>query len=71
MTTRLPVVGFPLHYFLVAVGAPGGALVLSFWYARRRDRLDEKYDVDHDSPASDVADGVAEDGAAADGGERR
>ncbi|MXR22300.1 DUF4212 domain-containing protein [Halobacterium bonnevillei] len=47
MTSTLPVVGFPLHYFLVAIGAPGGALLLAFWYARKRDQLDEKYGIEH------------------------
>ncbi|QLC33265.1 DUF4212 domain-containing protein [Halarchaeum sp. CBA1220] len=47
MTSTMPVLGFPIHYFLVAVGAPGGALVLAFWYARKRDELDEKYGIDH------------------------
>jgi putative solute:sodium symporter small subunit len=47
MTTTMPVVGFPLHYFLVAIGAPGGALILAFWYARKRDELDEKYGIEH------------------------
>ena len=66
MTTRLPVLGFPLHYFLVAIGAPGGALVLSFWYARKRDRLDEKYGIEHERAAEAAGgDGSA---VAADGG---
>ncbi|MFB6270799.1 MAG: DUF4212 domain-containing protein [Halobacterium sp.] len=47
MTSTIPVIGFPLHYFLVAIGAPGGALLLAFWYARKRDQLDEKYGIDH------------------------
>ncbi len=47
MTTTMPIIGFPLHYFLVAIGAPGGALILAFWYARKRDALDEKYGIDH------------------------
>jgi putative solute:sodium symporter small subunit len=47
MTTTIPVLGFPLHYFLVAIGAPGGALLLAFWYARKRDALDEKYGIEH------------------------
>jgi putative solute:sodium symporter small subunit len=47
MTSTMPVVGFPLHYFLVAIGAPGGALILAFWYARKRDALDEKYGIEH------------------------
>ena len=29
MTTTMPVLGFPWHYFLVAFGAPTGALVLA------------------------------------------
>jgi putative solute:sodium symporter small subunit len=47
MTTTMPVVGFPLHYFLVAIGAPGGALILAFWYARKRDEIDAKYGITH------------------------
>ncbi|SDM12695.1 putative solute:sodium symporter small subunit [Halogranum gelatinilyticum] len=64
MTTQLPVIGFPLHYFLVAIGAPGGALVLSLWYARKRDQLDQKYGIDHTQTAAEAS-GAA---AAADGG---
>ncbi|WP_138005183.1 DUF4212 domain-containing protein [Halalkalirubrum salinum] len=48
MTVEMPILGFPLHYFLVAIGAPGGALILSAWYAWRRDALDEKYGIEHD-----------------------
>ncbi|WP_339104460.1 DUF4212 domain-containing protein [Haloterrigena salinisoli] len=47
MTTQIPMLGFPLHYFLVAIGGPTGALLLSFWYARKRDALDAKYGIDH------------------------
>ncbi len=54
MTTTMPILGFPLHYFLVAIGAPGGALILSAWYARRRDALDEKYGIEHDSVEADT-----------------
>jgi putative solute:sodium symporter small subunit len=63
MTTQLPVLGFPLHYFLVATGAPGGALVLSYWYARKRDALDKKYGVVHETTES-----APEGAAATDGG---
>lgn len=42
--------GFPLHYFLTAVGAPLGALILSIIYARKRDQLDIKYDIRHGFP---------------------
>lgn len=47
MMTQMPAIGFPLHYFLIAIGAPTGALILSFWYARKRDALDEKYGIEH------------------------
>lgn len=42
--------GFPLHYFLTAVGGPLGALILSFFYARKRDQLDAKYDIHYSTP---------------------
>ncbi|WP_129114940.1 DUF4212 domain-containing protein [Halegenticoccus tardaugens] len=67
MTTQIPGLGFPLHYFLVAIGAPAGALLLSIWYARKRDALDEKYGIDHSIATAD-ADGesaVATDGGSA------
>jgi len=66
MTTEMPVLGFPLHYFLVAFGAPTGALILSLWYARKRDALDEKYGIDH----ATVEEASDEPVAAADGGAR-
>ncbi|WP_254546210.1 DUF4212 domain-containing protein [Halomarina pelagica] len=47
MTTQMPVIGFPLHYFLMAIGAPTTGLLLSYWYVRKRDRLDEKYGIRH------------------------
>lgn len=63
MTTQIPGLGFPLHYFLVAIGAPTGALVLSIWYARKRDRLDQKYGIDHaTAQRNDRGDAVAADG---------
>ncbi|WP_121822079.1 DUF4212 domain-containing protein [Halostella salina] len=65
MTQTIPGIGFPLHYFLVSIGAPGGALALSFWYARRRDKLDEKYGIEHGSGSSP---GTGEGTPAADGG---
>ncbi|ACV47344.1 MULTISPECIES: DUF4212 domain-containing protein [Halomicrobium] len=64
MTAPIPVIGFPLHYFLVGIGAPVGALLLSIWYARKRDALDEEYGISHETepePETEVA-------AAADGG---
>ena len=65
MTSQMPILGFPLHYFLVAFGAPTSALILAFWYSRKRDALDEKYGIDH----ADVAESKSGAGvAAADGG---
>ncbi len=65
MTTQIPVLGFPLHYFLVAFGAPTSALILSFWYSRKRDALDEKYGIDH---ATVEETGHGSEAAATDGG---
>lgn len=66
MTTQIPGMGFPLHYFLVAIGGPGGALLLAVWYARKRDQLDRKYGIDHGTAReSDSTTRVV----AADGGE--
>jgi len=50
--TSVTVLGFPLHYLLTAIGAPTGALLLSFVYARKRDRLDEEYGIDHSAGAT-------------------
>ena len=41
--------GYPLNFFLAAIVAPAGALVLSAIYAWYRDRLDEKYGVSHET----------------------
>jgi putative solute:sodium symporter small subunit len=66
MTTTLPVIGFPMHYFLVAFVAPTGSLVLAALYARQRDKLDEKYGID---PTQTEAPQSSNEGAAAtDGG---
>ncbi|UPW02173.1 DUF4212 domain-containing protein [Halorussus gelatinilyticus] len=65
--TSTTVLSFPLHYLLTAVGAPSGALLLSFVYARKRDQLDEKYGIDHSAGAT-TGDGEA---AATDGGSDR
>jgi putative solute:sodium symporter small subunit len=70
MTTAIPGLGFPLHYFLVALGAPTGALILAAVYARQRDRLDQKYSIDPDA-AVETAESGSEDAAAADGGVER
>ena len=66
MTTQLPLIGFPLHYFLVAIGAPGGALALAFWYARKRDQLDREYGIEHGTTEeSSNGEAVAADGGTA------
>lgn len=58
--------GFQLHFFLTALGAPLGALVLSIVYARQRDRLDEKYGIDHETESPDGARTAAADGGETD-----
>ncbi|WP_276299899.1 DUF4212 domain-containing protein [Halorussus lipolyticus] len=65
--TSTTVMGFPLHYFATAIGAPTGALVLSFVYARKRDQLDEKYGIDHSGARA----GPDAEAAATDGGSDR
>lgn len=65
LMTSTTVLGFPLHYFLVALGAPTGALILSAVYALSRDRLDEKYGIDHSTAGSESSASGAE---ATDGG---
>jgi putative solute:sodium symporter small subunit len=67
MTTTIPGLGFPAHYFLVALGAPTGALVLAAIYARQRDKLDEKYGIDHTAPI-ETESSESEEAAATDGG---
>ena len=69
MTTTMPVLGFPWHYFLVAFCAPTGALVLAAIYARQRDKLDAKYGIDPSTPATTETEGnEASDATATDGG---
>ncbi|WP_340102228.1 DUF4212 domain-containing protein [Salinibaculum salinum] len=65
MTTQLPVIGFPAHYFLVAFVAPTGSLVLAAIYAKKRDQLDEKYGID---PSEVETETGSESAAATDGG---
>ena len=67
MTRPMPVLGFPLHYFLVAFGAPTGALVLAAVYTRYRDRLDDKYGIDPatvESESAETGEATATDGGA-------
>ncbi len=70
LMTDATILGFPLHYFLVAIGGPGGALLLSVLYSWRRDKLDAKYGIDHDSPSGrTTAQAAGDSEAATDGGE--
>ena len=65
LMTETIVLGFQLHVLLTGIGAPLGALVLSAVYAYRRDKLDEKYGIEHGQAAETTADSAA----ATDGGE--
>ena len=72
MTTTMPVLGFPWHYFLVGFCAPTGSLILAAVYARQRDKLDEKYGIDHSAPGAGAdEESEAGDATAADGGNRQ
>ena len=72
MTTTMPVLGFPWHYFLVGFGAPTGALILAAIYARQRDKLDDKYGIDHSTGGPEESGaGESSDAAATDGGVER
>lgn len=66
LMTGTTVLGFQLHFFLTAIGAPFGALVLSAVYARQRDQLDEKYGIEHGQPEE----ATTESATATDGGEQ-
>ncbi|WP_262180142.1 DUF4212 domain-containing protein [Haloarcula laminariae] len=69
MTTTMPVLGFPWHYFLVAFCGPTGALVLAAIYARQRDKLDEKYGIEHTTGDPETGEhGDSGEAAATDGG---
>jgi putative solute:sodium symporter small subunit len=70
MTSTMPVLEFPLHYFLIAVVGPTAALLLSVWYARKRDQIDEKYGIEQPTPDAPTTETADEDVAAADGGVR-
>nr|WP_252490580.1 DUF4212 domain-containing protein [Natronococcus sp. CG52] len=70
MTSQMPVLSFPLHYFLIAIVGPSAALILSVWYARKRDRIDEKYGIEQPTAASETTETAPDDAAATDGGSR-
>lgn len=70
MTQSIPLIEFPAHYFTVAFLAPTSSLVLAFIYSRKRDKLDEKYGIDHEAPIDGSEENTGpEDSVAADGGE--
>ncbi|MFB6222868.1 MAG: DUF4212 domain-containing protein [Haloarcula sp.] len=65
MSTQMPVLGFPLHYFLVALGAPTGSLILAVVYTHYRDKLDQKYGIEPEgmeAKPSEAAETTAADG---------
>ncbi|WP_121742320.1 DUF4212 domain-containing protein [Natronorubrum halophilum] len=68
MTTQMPLIGFPLHYFLLAIVGPGSALLLSVWYARKRDQIDEKYGIEQGVVETETTETVPDDATATDGG---
>lgn len=70
LMTGATLLGFPLHYFLVAIGGPGGALLLSVVYSWRRDTLDKKYGIDHDADAPAESSDVGNAAIKTDGGEQ-
>lgn len=69
MTQEIPIIQFPAHYFTVAFVAPTSSLVLAYIYTRRRDRLDEKYGIDHSTPTENGTSSSREGAAVSDGGE--
>ena len=62
LMTETIVLGFQLHVLLTGIGAPFGALVLSVVYAYRRDKLDEKYGIEHGQTATESNSTRATDG---------
>ncbi len=68
MTSQMPILGFPFHYFAIAIGSPSAALLLSVWYVRRRDKIDEKYGIEQTPSAEMEATEAADEAAATDGG---
>ncbi|WP_436347633.1 DUF4212 domain-containing protein [Natronorubrum sp. FCH18a] len=69
MTSTMPGLGFPLHYFLIAIVGPAGALLLSVWYVRKRDQIDEKYDIEQFAGTSrEPSETSGQEPAATDGG---
>lgn len=65
MTQTMPILEFPLHYFLLALGVPSASLLLSVWYCRKRDQIDEKYGIEQNVTEAETADNAT----VADGGE--
>ncbi len=62
----LRIAGTPALFMVTAIGSPLGALLLSVFYAWQRDKLDEKYGIDHEQSETTGEEAAA----AADGGER-
>ncbi|WP_049996614.1 DUF4212 domain-containing protein [Halococcus sediminicola] len=62
LMTETIVLGFQLHILLTGIAAPFGALVLSAVYAYRRDKLDEKYGIEHGKTRTESDSATATDG---------
>lgn len=58
------IAGTPALFMMTAIGTPLGALLLAVAYAYQRDRLDEKYGIQHEQ-----SDATGEEAAVADGGD--
>lgn len=71
MTTPMPILEFPFHYFAIGMGAPSASLLLSVWYARKRDRIDEKYGIEQHVVEQEAVDPGADETVATDGGAGR
>jgi putative solute:sodium symporter small subunit len=61
------IAGTPALFMMTAIGTPLGALLLAALYAYQRDRLDEKYGIEHSDSEPEAT--SEETAAAADGGE--
>lgn len=61
------IAGTPTLFMVTAIGIPLGALLLSVFYAYQRDKLDEKYGIEHGQPEPETT--GEETTAAADGGD--
>ena len=47
-TITIPILGFPLGFYMAAQGSLISYVVLCFWYATAQNKIDEKYGVAED-----------------------